>query len=190
MADIDQINLIPPDVIEQKRGWHGIRIAIFSLTILFFCIIIVFSLTYRNYKRMEQELSGVIAGQEKLRYLEKEAVEKYKNIEELQQRRRVLAGLIGKSYFSPILSSLSNIINPDIKLNSLQVANNGKKGNRAYNLTLSGIARSYQELSIFLEKLQENISFYDVILKESNVVDQKKTNVAFELKMNYQRGIL
>ena len=187
MADIDKINLIPPDVIEQRRGLQDIRRAICALTCLGFCILIVFSVTYRRHRRVELEVSNIISSRDNTKQLEKEVVVKYRNIEELQKRRGVLSGLAGQSYFTPILFNLADSINPDIKLKSLRIAKNEKRKNSAYNLTLSGIARSYLELSIFLSKLQKNISFYDVILQKSNIADQKKSNVNFQLIMNYQR---
>lgn len=187
MADINNINLIPNDFFEEKKSSQFIIRGIIIISCLFFSFFTLFSFSYYRFNRLKNDVSAIQSEMQKAKNIEKQITLKYANIDQLLKRRKILFDLIKHSYFTPILYNLANTISHDSKLTSLYISSNDRKNNNSYNLRLSGISKSYNDLSIFLSTLQENRFFKDIILKTSSIEDKKKFYINFELAMNYQK---
>ncbi len=181
-----EINLIPPD--KKKKLINNQRLKIvLNVEIVLTIIIAGFFLMLGIFNYI---LDFNINSYQKIRQNENREVKQFKELEEYDSRFKQINNQIAQIYlieqdqfyWSKILIRLSELVPPEIKLNSL-ITNN-------YKITLEGTADNRDELIGFKKKLMNEPELINVDLPLSNLVDKNNIEfqISFEIKENYLKN--
>ncbi|MEW6380609.1 MAG: PilN domain-containing protein [bacterium] len=196
MADIHQINLIPPEILEERMN----RLRIRKWSILITCQVICFCLLgiffYGYLRRLESRANMLRRSSREIKEGESRLVLAYENVRDLAQKRESLLGMVHNQRLTPVLLSLAEAMDPKTRLVGLWVergkaidresTGGGGVTHNYYILKLSGISRSYQSLSNFLLHLQQNKSFQQIRLIKSDMDEKDRSLVGFEIALTYR----
>jgi len=192
MPGFHEINLIPTEILTQRMIRQRIR----KWSILLLCQIICFCLLgtsfYGYLKRLESQADTLRRRTRQTKQIENRLLLAYQEVKELLQKRQVLLGRSQNQCLAPVLFNLAEALDPHTKLSSLQIEREivntpQKEIQNYYSLKLSGISRSYQNLSTFLLNLQQNQSFQQIRLIRSDGHEQQSPWVSFEIALIYKQ---
>jgi len=187
MPGINDINLIPIEIIEDQMNRHRIR----KWSVLIICQIICFCLLgisfYGYLNKMEDRAATLRHHNSEVKQAGIKLVSTYTCIKDILQKKEDLLHLMKPLCFSPVLVNLAQDMNPKTRLVHLQIEREKVNGlgekEVYYDLKLGGISQSYQSLSTFLLHLQKDESFQEIRLiksdmnqKGTSIMDQKRTD--------------
>ena len=147
MPDINQINLIPADIIEERIIRDKTRKGIIFILSLILCFIAIGVNEHVYMTRLEKEVSMLRNNDNKLKILEKEFIVNDRDVKDLLEKKVNLSNLVEKSCLTPVLLDLAKIINPSTRLTKFSIGknptDNDKKPDTNIIRTLGGISKSY-----------------------------------------------
>jgi len=198
MAGLNEINLVPSDIVEEQTIRQRIRRGIFFLTILAVCLFLTGTGYFVSMKRLEGRVAGLRSQGREVQHKKNELQVSLQDMKQLLKRREILRGLTGRYCFTTMVAGLAQAMNPETKLNELWVEKSmrskeqgamaddkKKEADIAYELKLWGMSKSYQTLSVFLANLQSDRAFQGVTLVKPDVDEKKKSAVLFEISLRY-----
>jgi Tfp pilus assembly protein PilN len=199
MAGLNEINLVPTDIVEEHLIRQRIRRGILCLIILVGCLFLIGIYYSVSVKRLERKVAGLRSQGRHVKRLENELHVCLQGTKQLLARRKILRDLTGRYCFTSMVAGLAQAMNPETKLNKLCVEKSlgskeqedtthgrQKGADIAYELRLGGVSKSYQTLSVFLSNLQNDRAFQGVILARSDVDEKRKSAVLFEISLRYE----
>ena len=199
MAGLNEINLVPANIVEEHLIRQRIRWGILGLIIVAGCLFLIGIYYSVSVRRLERRVAGLRSQVRHVKRLEHELHVCLQGVKQILARREILQGLTGRYCFTSMVAGLAQAMNPETKLNKVWVeksleskeqgdATPGKQrvADIAYELKLWGVSKSYQTLFDFLSNLQSVSAFQEVILAGSDVDEKRKSAVLFEISLRYE----
>ncbi|MGA1876403.1 MAG: PilN domain-containing protein [bacterium] len=199
MAGLNEINLVPPDIVDGHVIRQRIRRGGLFLSVLVAFLFVIGMCYFVSVKRLERRVADLRSQGRKVKRLEDELQVCLQGAKQLLEKREMFRKLTGRYCFTSMVTGLAQAMNPETKLNTLWVEKSlarqeqgdtahgrQKEADIAYELRLWGMSRSYRTLSVFLSNLQNDRAFQGVVLVKPEVADEKKKSaVLFEISLRY-----
>lgn len=168
-----RINLLPPS--ERRSQWPLDRIMLVSGLLIVFCCVSIYSYNIFYTWRLEKEIADMKNQYELLRPTQAVMVSANAKQQILNSKSNILVNLTNsRKQWPPMITHLADITTPQIWFTELGVTDKDL-------IKITGLAANYQELAVFLGRLEHDDMFADPSLVQAEIGPNPAAPAKFEI---------
>lgn len=168
-----RINLLPPS--ERRSKWPLSRIMLMSGLLIVFCCVSIYSFNIFYTWRLEKEIADMKNQYELLRPTQTVMVSANAKQEALNRKNNILVNLTNsRKQWPPMIAHLAEATTSQIWFTELGVTDKEL-------VKITGLAANYQELAVFLGRLEHDELFAEPALVQAEISPSPAAPAKFEI---------